>query len=186
MELASGESIIYQGHPSWRATLGIYIKGDFLALLFAGLAAGITYLIDDEINWAVVAIVLIATMLIVMFVGYVKRIGTQYTITNRRLHIRRGILNRTTEETRIERIQNANTSQSFLERMLKVGTVDFDVASDERAGLFKFAGVEDPTSVVSAVNRAQMGTSAAIGIAPVSPGGPPDETASGAEDSEGL
>jgi len=172
MELSSGESIIYQGHPSWRATLGVYIKGDLLAIMLAALAAGITYLIDDEINWAIVAIVLIGTMLIVMLVGYVKRIGTQYTITNRRLHIRRGIINRTTEETRIERIQNANTSQNFLERMLKVGTVDFDVASDERAGLFKFAGVEDPPGVVSAVNRAQMGTSAAIGIAPVQPGEP--------------
>lgn len=158
MDLSSGESIIYQGHPSWRATLGVYIKGDFLALLLGALAAGITYLIDDEINWAIVAIVLIGTMLIVMLVGYVKRMGTEYTITNRRLHIRRGILNRTTEETRIERIQNANTSQSFLERMLKVGTVDFDVASDERAGLFKFSGVEDPQGVVSAVNRAQAGT----------------------------
>jgi uncharacterized membrane protein YdbT with pleckstrin-like domain len=54
----------------------------------------------------------------------------------------------------VERIQNVNTSQSVLERVLRVGTVDFDVASGEREGLFRFRGVADPKDVVRAVDEA--------------------------------
>lgn len=165
MDLSAGESIIYQGHPSWRATIGLYIKGVLLCAVLAGIAAGVTQVADDEVNVGLVIAVFLVAFLILLILGYLKRFATEYTITTRRLHIRRGILNRTTEETRVERIQNANTSQSFLQRMLKVGTVDFDVASDERAGLFKFVGVEDPQSVVRAVDRAVTGE-ARSGVTP--------------------
>ena len=30
MDLQSGERVIYQGHPSWRAILGFYLKGCLL------------------------------------------------------------------------------------------------------------------------------------------------------------
>jgi len=169
MDLSPGESIIYQGHPSWRATLGLYIKGLLLCALLAGLAAGISRIVEDEVKVAWVVVVGLVSFLLLLLAGYLKRIGTQYTITTRRLHIRRGILNRATEETRVERIQNANTSQSFLERLLRVGTVDFDVASDERAGLFKFAGVESPQEVVRAVDRALSGEARAGVGAPDEP-----------------
>ena len=33
MDLQSGEKVIYQGHPSWRAIIGFYLKG---ALVGAG------------------------------------------------------------------------------------------------------------------------------------------------------
>lgn len=157
MDLSAGESIIYQGHPSWRATIGLYIKGVLLCAVLAAIAAGVTRVTGDEVDVAVTVVVFLVAFLVVLAVGYLKRMGTEYTITTRRLHIRRGILNRQTEETRVERIQNANTTQSLLQRLLKVGTVDFDVASDERAGLFKFEGVEDPQSVVRAVDRAVTG-----------------------------
>lgn len=157
MDLPVGESIIYQGHPSWRATLGLYIKGLLLCAILAAIAAAVSQVVNDEIRWGLVSVVFLVALLLVLLIGYLKRIGTEYTITTRRLHIRRGILNRSTEETRVERIQNANTTQNVLERILKVGTVDFDVASDERAGLFRFAGVESPADVVAAVNRAQSG-----------------------------
>ncbi|WP_372791167.1 PH domain-containing protein [Paraconexibacter sp.] len=157
MDLSAGESIIYQGHPSWRSTLGLYIKGLFLCAILGAIAAGVSRIVEDEVKMAWVVVVFLVSFLLVVLFGYLKRIGTQYTITTRRLHIRRGILNRATEETRVERIQNANTTQSFLERVLRVGTVDFDVASDERAGLFKFQGVESPQEVVRAVDRAMTG-----------------------------
>lgn len=154
MDLSPGESIIYRGHPSWRATLGFYIKGLLVCVLLGAIAAAVTAIVDDEVSVGWVVLVTAVAFAVVLVAGYVKRMATEYTITTRRLHIRRGILNRTTEETRVERVQNTNTSQSLLERMLRVGTVDFDVASDERAGLFKFSGVEKPQDVVRAIDRA--------------------------------
>ena len=157
MDLSAGETIIYRGHPSWRSTLGLYIKGLVVVAILAAVTAGITRVVDDEVSVGLVVAVAGVALLIVLAFGYLKRMATEYTITTRRLHIRRGILNRNTEETRVERIQNANTSQTFLERVLRVGTVDFDVASDERAGLFRFEGVETPQEVVRAVDRAMTG-----------------------------
>ena len=49
-------------------------------------------------------------------------------------------------------MQNVNTSQSPLERLLQVGTVDFDTAGTDDAD-FKFVGVEDPADVVAAIDK---------------------------------
>ena len=35
MDLKSGESVIYQGHPSWRAIVGFYLKGILAAVVVA-------------------------------------------------------------------------------------------------------------------------------------------------------
>lgn len=172
MDLSAGESIIYQGHPSWRSILAFYLKGLVLAVVLGALAAGVSQIAEDEVRTEWIAVVVIVALLVMVVVGYLKRVATEYTITTRRLHIRRGILRRSTEETRVERIQNTNTSQSVLERMLRVGTVDFDVASDERAGLFKFEGVENPATVVRAVDRALSGEARA-GVAPGEEPAPP-------------
>ena len=63
-------------------------------------------------------------------IGFVRRMATVYTITNRRLNIKRGIIARDIQETRLERVQNVSYSQTAFERMLNVGDVDFDTASD--------------------------------------------------------
>ena len=83
-----------------------------------------------------------------------KRLFTTYTISNHRLHIKRGIIARAEQQTQITRVQNVNTNQSVLERLLQVGTVDFDTAGHDDYE-FAFAGVADPADVVEAVHRAQ-------------------------------
>jgi len=75
-------------------------------------------------------------------------------ITTERLHIRRGILAKATQETRIQRVQNVNTEQSFFERAVQVGTVDFDTAGTDDSE-FRFVGVATPSDVVRAVDKAQ-------------------------------
>ena len=67
--------------------------------------------------------------------GFLFRIATVYTITNQRLRIKRGLLVKRVQQTRIDRVQNVNTDQSVLERMLRVGTVDFDTAGHRRLGV---------------------------------------------------
>jgi uncharacterized membrane protein YdbT with pleckstrin-like domain len=91
---------------------------------------------------------------IILGVGFLMRIATTYTITNHRLHIKRGIIARKTQEARLERVQNVNTDQGVLDRILQVGTVDFDTAGTTDSD-FAFRGVAQPEKVVSAVDRAQ-------------------------------
>jgi uncharacterized membrane protein YdbT with pleckstrin-like domain len=146
-DLQPGEEIIYEGHPSWRSVLAYYIKG----LLGAIVIAAIGYALDGT-GLGVGFFLLVFAL--VLLAGFIRRVATVYTITTQRLRIKRGIIARQIQQTDIARVQNVNTNQSVLERMLQVGTVDFDTAGTGDSD-FKFAGVEDPTEVVAAVDRAQ-------------------------------
>ena len=116
----------------------------------AAVAAGITLLIDSGLLPVVVA----AALVLLVLVGLVKRVSTTYSITNQRLRIRRGIIARKVQQTRLERVQNVNTEQSVLERVLQVGTVDFDTAGTTDSD-FSFRGVSQPEKVMAAVDEAQ-------------------------------
>jgi uncharacterized membrane protein YdbT with pleckstrin-like domain len=162
MDLEAGETIIFEGHPSWRSILGFYLKGLGIALLAGAIAAGVTRATGDEVDEALVTAVAVGVLLAVLIVGYVRRVFTTYTITNHRLHIRRGIVARKEQQTQVSRVQNVNTSQSVLERFLQVGTVDFDTAAGDDYE-FAFRGVADPGDVVEAVHRAQRESEALTG-----------------------
>ena len=145
--MASDEHVLFAGHPSWRATLSFYLKG----LLVTAVVVIIAALVGDA-GTAVAAGVIVFG--IVLVIGFLIRIGTTYTITNHRLHIKRGIISRRTQEARLERVQNVNTNQGVIERILQVGTVDFDTAGTTDSD-FSFRGVSQPERVVRAVDTAQ-------------------------------
>jgi uncharacterized membrane protein YdbT with pleckstrin-like domain len=146
VDLQSGEKVIYQGHPSWRAILGFYLKGLAIAI-----AAGvIVKLVDTTAHGVEVAVALGA---LTILAGFVKRVATVYTITDRRLNIKRGIVARRVQETRLQRVQNVNYNQSVYERIMQIGDVDFDTAGTDDSD-FTFAGVAQPEKVVEEVDRA--------------------------------
>jgi uncharacterized membrane protein YdbT with pleckstrin-like domain len=164
MELQPGENVIFTGHPSWRSILDYYFKGLALVILGGAIAALVTRIANHHVQWGWVAGVAVAVAVVVFVIGLVRRIATTYTITDRRLHIKKGIFSRVTHDTRLERVQNVNTKQSLAERILRVGTVDFDTAGTDDAD-FAFAGVASPRKVVEAVDLAQR-RQAAVGPEP--------------------
>jgi uncharacterized membrane protein YdbT with pleckstrin-like domain len=139
--------VIFQGHPSWRAILGFYLKGVLVAAVvgviakFAG-ASGFN-----------VFLIVLALIVLTVLIGFVKRVATTYTITDRRLNIKRGIVSREIQETRLERVQNVNYRQSVYQRLMQIGDVDFDTAATDDYN-FVFVGVADPGEVVQSVDRA--------------------------------
>ncbi len=147
MDMHQGEEVIYNGHPSWRSIKAFYLAGLGVAILIGVL----WWLIFTPIVAALLAAAIIA---VTVLVGLIKRVFVIYTITSDRLYIQRGVLSKRVEQTRIDRVQNVSTSQSVLDRLFRVGTVDFDTAGSE-AGNFRFDGVDDPPSVAAAIDRAQ-------------------------------
>ena len=152
MDLHPGERVVFEGHPSWRGLLSFYIGGVAAAVavgvllgLLAGVAAGL-----------IGGIVLVAA---VLGFGLLKRMATTYLVSTQRLYIRRGMLSKRVQQTRIDRVQNVNTEQSLRERILRVGTVDFDTAGSDDSE-FRFVGIANPGEVVDAVDRAQRDQSA--------------------------
>jgi uncharacterized membrane protein YdbT with pleckstrin-like domain len=146
LSLSPGEQVIFEGHPSWRAILGFYLKGILIAVVLgviAKLAGG---------NGSAFLVIL-AVLALTVLAGFVKRVATTYTITSRRLNIKRGILSREIQETRLERVQNVNYRQSAYQRLMRIGDVDFDTAATDDYN-FVFYGVADPGEVVHAVDQA--------------------------------
>ncbi|MEZ5120654.1 MAG: PH domain-containing protein [Solirubrobacterales bacterium] len=153
MEMHPDEEVIYQGHPSWRSTFSFYARGTIVAAIAAAIAAVVT-LIGDGIDWLLVVLIFLGGTALTVLVGFIRRMFTVYTITNQRLRIQRGIIARNVQQTRIERVQNVNTEQGVIDRMLRVGAVDFDTAGTTDSD-FRFDGVDHPEDVVAAVDKAQ-------------------------------
>jgi uncharacterized membrane protein YdbT with pleckstrin-like domain len=153
MDFEHDEEVFFHGHPSWRSTLGFYVKGLGIAVLAGAVAGIVTAIVAGHVQagWIVAAV--LAVFVVVIVSGLLKRWQTTYSITNQRLTIQGGLLSRQLLETRLERVQNVNAHQSFLERILRVGTVDFDTAAGGNFD-FSFKGVADPQRIVRTVDRA--------------------------------
>jgi uncharacterized membrane protein YdbT with pleckstrin-like domain len=165
LNLSPGEQVIFRGHPSWRAILGFYLKGIVIAAI-AGLIAKLL-----GAGGASVFMVVLIALAIVVLIGFVKRVATTYTITSRRLNIKRGIVSREIQETRLERVQNVNYRQSVYQRVMQIGDVDFDTAATDDYN-FVFSGVADPSDVVHRVDQATgAGASGTHGLGEPQPPG---------------
>ena len=146
MELHPDEVVVFEGHPSWRAVLSFYIGGFAGAIVIGAIVA----LAASLALGIVVGVVLIA---LVIVAGLIKRTANDYMVSNQRLYIRRGILSKRVQQTRVDRIQNVSTNQRFRDRLLRVGTVDFDTAGTDDSD-FRFVGIGNPGRVAEAVDRA--------------------------------
>lgn len=153
MDLLAGERILWEGRPSWRAHLSYFLVWIPLALVPV-IIAGALRAGDRDTGlpyWQWIVISLVLVVLVIVW-DAIRRNAVLYTVTDQRLRIRRGILSRREETARFDRIQNVNTSQSLLDRMLGVGAVDFDTAgTGEGADDFHFEGIAEPHRLVRIV-----------------------------------
>jgi uncharacterized membrane protein YdbT with pleckstrin-like domain len=162
VELRSGERELYQGRPSWRALMAFYVGG----LVLAALVLVVVGLLADSWPLAVILAAVIAGLTLV--VGYLRRVSTKYLITTQRLRISRGLVRRSVQETRLDRVQNVNYNQSMLDRLFRVGNVDFDTAGTDDSE-FRFEWVNGPETVVRAVDEAIHQAAASRSPAPGAP-----------------
>ncbi|MFL5824332.1 MAG: PH domain-containing protein [Solirubrobacteraceae bacterium] len=148
-----GEQLLFHGHPSWRSMFSLHLKG-LLVAIGVGVVVGLASAAAKgsvQVPWVVAAVLIV--LLIAFLIALIRRLATTYTITSRRLTIRFGLLSRDLHETRLERVQNVNSRQGLLDRMLGIGAVDFDTAGG--AGFdFAFRGVGGPEQIVRLVDRA--------------------------------
>ena len=147
MDLHPGERIVFEGRPIWRSIISFYITGFIGSVVIGVVVALIT-------STTTGVLVFLALFALDILVGFIRRVSTKYTITTQRLRIERGILAKHVQQTRIERVQNVNTNQTVVSRILRVGTVDFDTAGTDDSE-FRFVGISSPSQVAAAVDRAQ-------------------------------
>ncbi|MBV9195115.1 MAG: PH domain-containing protein [Solirubrobacterales bacterium] len=146
-----GERVVFHGHPSWLSMPALYVKG-VLGALAVGVLSGLASADGSgrvRDGWVVVAV--LAVFMAVTLRGYLRRLRTTYTVTDRRLAIRTGLLACDVLETRLERIDRVNSRQTLLERLLGVGTLHFRGAA-EAGDELSFRGVADPRDLARTVD----------------------------------
>ena len=146
--------------------MAFYVGG----LILAALVLVVVGLLADSWPLSVALAAIIVGLTLV--VGYLRRVSTKYLITTQRLRISRGIVRRSVQETRLDRVQNVNYQQSVLDRVFRVGNVDFDTAGTD-ASDFRFEWVNGPEKVVRAVDEA---IHEAAAVRSPTPGSPPPAT----------
>jgi uncharacterized membrane protein YdbT with pleckstrin-like domain len=154
MEMMGNETMIWEGHPTWRAMLSFHIRGILITV-----ALFVVLLLLRWIGVGVSAVwiggVLVVGIAITIVVGWLRRFFTEYTITTKRLNIRQGVLSKTESSTNVDRIQNITVRQTAVDRILKVGTIEFDTAGDSNSDQFSFIGVNDPQDLRERIMHAR-------------------------------
>jgi uncharacterized membrane protein YdbT with pleckstrin-like domain len=127
--------------------MAIVIPGALVAIAFlvialwAGLATGTALIVT-----VVLAVVVVVWTLL-------ETIRWKYTITNRRVFVRHGLISVNEQTARLERVQDVTLRQSLFDRMFGVGRLDIDTAGSE-GGALEFKALLEPTHVREVLDAA--------------------------------
>jgi uncharacterized membrane protein YdbT with pleckstrin-like domain len=153
MKTLDGETIVWQGHPSWKGMIVFYVKWIVVSLIpiaiWAALRAGGQH--TGAWWFSVIAVLGIAATLIV---GWLRRQTIRYAVTDRRISVATGIVSRSERSTHLDRVQNVAMRQGVLQRLLGIGDVDWDTAgTSEGDADFTFRSIDDPSELVHLVEH---------------------------------
>ncbi|WP_433437788.1 PH domain-containing protein [Nonomuraea sp. CA-141351] len=129
--LTQGEQRVRSFHPHWKRLIG-----PFLALiLIVGAVGAALFFIPGEWEYAFyarIAAVVIGLILLTIYtlVPYLRWVNTGYVLTTHRFTISMGVLNKSTDEIPIAKVNTVSSDQTFPERLLGCGTLTVESAGD--------------------------------------------------------
>jgi uncharacterized membrane protein YdbT with pleckstrin-like domain len=126
--LIAGESVKYETRLHWIVMLGHALIAAVLALVGAAAllvpASSIntgTASYSGALRWVGIACLLVAA--IFFGIGFVRRSATEMAVTNKRVIVKTGIVDRRTIELLLQRIESIAVEEPALGRILGYGTV---------------------------------------------------------------
>lgn len=106
------------------------------------------------IGWeGIGATIFLIAVVVTMGWALIQTILWKYTVTDRRIFVRHGLLSVTEETARLGRVQDITLRQSIFDRLFGVGTLSIDTAGTE-GGALDLRGLRNPTSVRELVENA--------------------------------
>jgi len=119
------EELILHGHPAWLS----YRKSLFSFLILASVSI-LAQEFHFGLAWCVTAAAL--ALLCLAFVA-LDRMTTEYLLTTRRVEIISGLIGRSSKEIRVADIRAVDVTQTGLNALFAVGTVDFYSSAGDEA-----------------------------------------------------
>jgi uncharacterized membrane protein YdbT with pleckstrin-like domain len=123
--LIEDETVVYQARLHWV----LFLKPAIVSLIFVGIAAALFYFASDSIDsdntWMMqrIGVALILLAFIPLAIGVYRRSAREYAVTNRRVVMQTGVMQRKTEEVFLNKIESIGVDQTVSGRMLGYGTV---------------------------------------------------------------
>ncbi len=105
-------------------------------------------------NLRVVLVVMAAVFVYLLTVVALRRYSWRYTIDNETIESRQGVIARNVQSIRIQDLRNVNVHQSLIQRLLRVGNVEFSSAGGSGIEVV-FYGVSEPMTVKALAQRLQ-------------------------------
>ena len=134
------ERVIWTGRPSWRGRMAILVPGVLLTIL----ALVVCLWADFSATVTVVVVGIVALVTVVW--AFIETIRWKYTITNRRVFVRHGLVSIHEQTARLERVQDITLHQTLFDRMFGVGRLQIDTAGSS-GGALEFKALLEPTEV---------------------------------------
>ena len=106
--------------------------------------------------WFILSVLLIAAFgvgILILIYWYIQTRATALTVTDSDLMYARGILSKERTSVSINHVRSVNVVQSFVNRILGVGTIQISTAGDEPE--FTIADMPDPHVIREAIAKAQ-------------------------------
>lgn len=129
--LTQGERRVRSFHPHWKR-----LVGPFVALILIAAASGAAiYFIPGDFDYAgyariAVAVIALVLLTIWSFVPYLRWKNTAYVLTTHRFTISTGVLNKSTDEIPMAKVNTVSSDQTFFERLLGCGTLTVESAGE--------------------------------------------------------
>ena len=134
------EQVIWTGRPSWRGRMAILVPGVLLTIL----VLVVCLWADFSATVTVVVVGIVALVTVVW--AFIETIRWKYTITNRRVFVRHGLVSIHEQTARLERVQDITLHQTLFDRMFGVGKLQIDTAGSS-GGALEFKALLEPTEV---------------------------------------
>jgi uncharacterized membrane protein YdbT with pleckstrin-like domain len=116
--LISGEAVTYKAKLHWV----VFMKPGLLSLALAGLAAFVIYQeYDQGYAWAGAAILTVAA--IPILVTAISRSSAEFAVTNKRVILKTGFIQKKTAEMFLNKIESVGVDQSIAGRIVGYGTI---------------------------------------------------------------
>jgi uncharacterized membrane protein YdbT with pleckstrin-like domain len=148
----AAEETLWHGTPSWALLFGKFFRLIASAIILpVVLYLGASYVPDYRRHevWRIGGLAIIAIILlhcIAVAIAYARVKATIYTVTNQRVIIESGLLSKSVEDVDLRTIDDTTFYQSFLDRMLKIGSVAI-VSTDKVVPNYVLRGIDDPRAL---------------------------------------
>ena len=139
--LGDGEEVVLHMHTHAKALIWPVVA---LVVFSAALGVGIALLPPSSQPWGTrVAVGLFVVLVIwVVLIPFLRWLTSTYTVTDRRIITRRGILNKTGHDLPLRRINNVNYERSLTDRILGCGALVLETAAGQPLVLHDLPKVE--------------------------------------------